>query len=106
MSAGSRCSPIRKERCSRCFSTCPESRNSNSQGAQEHCRIGRSGPSPPGGPPCHSEDAVFVDNYVMPRRKKEPHQLEGCPACGETMRLVWDRYTCESCGHFAQNPDL
>ncbi len=38
-------------------------------------------------------------------RNKAP-KLETCPACGGVMRLGWDTYTCEKCGHFEQDISL
>lgn len=37
------------------------------------------------------------------RARKKAHELETCPACGGKMRLGWDTYTCEKCGHFEQD---
>jgi hypothetical protein len=38
--------------------------------------------------------------------RKKAHMLEMCPACGGVMRLGWDTYTCEKCGHFDQDISL
>jgi hypothetical protein len=40
------------------------------------------------------------------RAVKTAHQLETCPACGGTMRLQFDTYTCDGCEHFRQEPSL
>jgi len=42
------------------------------------------------------------------RAHKKAHKLERCPVpdCGGTMRLGWDTYTCEKCGHFYQDISL
>ena len=37
---------------------------------------------------------------------KKAHKLEICPACGSTVRLRWDSYICEKCGHFEQDISL
>jgi hypothetical protein len=42
------------------------------------------------------------------RAHKKAHKLETCPVpgCGGMMRLRWDKYTCEKCGHFDQDISL
>jgi hypothetical protein len=42
------------------------------------------------------------------RVHKKAHKLEACPVpgCGGIMRLGWDLYTCEKCGHFDQDISL
>jgi hypothetical protein len=39
---------------------------------------------------------------------KKAHKSESCPVpgCGGVMRLDWDTYKCEKCGHFEQDPSL
>jgi hypothetical protein len=42
------------------------------------------------------------------RAHDKAHELEACPVpgCGGIMRLGWDTYTCDRCGHFEQDPSL
>ena len=40
------------------------------------------------------------------RVHNKTHKLQPCPACGGTMRLGRDTYTCEKCRHFEQDPSL
>jgi hypothetical protein len=52
----------------------------------------------------HRVASIVVDWRAL----KKAHQLEGCPACGGTIRLGWDTYTCENkeCEHFEEDPSL
>jgi hypothetical protein len=55
-----------------------------------------------------TDDGGIIQAMVDWREHKRAHKLEMCPACGGTMRLGRDTYTCENkdCGHFAQDPSL